>query len=234
MFTNSARFYDAIYSYKDYASEAEQVRSIIEQYRRSDGRSLMDVACGTGKHLAYLRAWYQAEGLDVDENLLAIARERLPDLLFHHASMVDFSLDRCFDAITCLFSAIGYARSEAHMRQAVRCMADHLRPGGVLVIEPWFAPDVWQVGRLHSLMVDQPDLKITRMTISDREADTAILVFHYLAGTPQGIEYFSERHELGLFTHQQHLDAFQAAGIEVFFDPVGLIGRGLYIGRLPI
>lgn len=232
MFTHSAAFYDAIYSFKDYEREAGQVHAFIGQHCRSGGKALLDVACGTGQHLVYLRHWYQAEGLDLDESMLRIARERAPDLPLHRASMVDFKLDRRFDAITCLFSAIGYVKTEPRLRQAIRTMAGHLHPGGALLVEPWHAPDVWQVGSLRSLVIDQPDLKITRMAISGREDNVAILDFHYLVGTPQAIDYFSERHELGLFTHQQYLDAFQAAGLDVVFDPEGLMGRGLYIGRL--
>lgn len=232
MFTHSARFYDAIYSFKDYEREAAQVHGFIGQYCRSGGGALLDVACGTGQHLIYLQGWYQAEGLDLDENMLRIARERMPDLPFHHASMVDFKLDRRFDAIACLFSAIGYVKTEARLRQAIATMAGHLRPGGVLLVEPWHGPEAWEVGSLRWLTIDQPDLKIARMSISQREDDVAVLVFHYLVGTPQAIDYFTERHELGLFTHQHYLDAFQTAGLDVVFDPEGLMGRGMYIGRL--
>jgi ubiquinone/menaquinone biosynthesis C-methylase UbiE len=45
--------------------------------------SLLDVACGTGKHLEQLMRWYQVEGLDLDDGLLAIARERLPGVPLH-------------------------------------------------------------------------------------------------------------------------------------------------------
>lgn len=232
MFTHSAAFYDAIYSFKDYAHEAAYVHALIGQHGRAGGGALLDVACGTGQHLVHLQNWYQAEGLDLDETMLRIAHERMPDLPFHHASMVDFRLDGRFDAITCLFSAIGYVKTEDRLRQAIATMAGHLRPGGVLLVEPWYSPEVWQVGSLRSLVIDQPDLKIARMNISEREGDVGVLVFHYLVGVPGGIDYFTERHELGLFTQGQYLDAFRAAGLDVVFDPVGLMGRGLYIGRL--
>ena len=76
-------------------------------------------------------------------------------------------------------------------------MAAHLDPGGVLIVEPWLTPDVWVVDRPHLLSVDEPDLKIARMTISGREGRLAIMNFEYLVGTPAGIEAFSERHAGG-------------------------------------
>ncbi|MGZ4431543.1 MAG: hypothetical protein ACXVYV_07840 [Gaiellales bacterium] len=39
---------------------------------------------------------------------------------------------------------------------------------------------------------------------------------------------------MGLFTHQQHLDAFHAVGLDVRHDNEGLTGRGLYVGEKPV
>ena len=61
MFTKSARFYDAIYAFKEYESEAEQLHAMI-QARVPAAATLLDVACGTGLHLQYLTPHYTAEG----------------------------------------------------------------------------------------------------------------------------------------------------------------------------
>ena len=55
--------------------------------------------------------------------------------------------------------------------------------------------------------------------------------FQYLVGTPERVEHFTERHDLGLFTREEQLAAFRAAGLEVEHDVEGLMGRGLYIAR---
>ena len=82
MFTKSAAFYDALYAFKDYASEAAHVRALIQE-RFPSARTLLDVDCGTGTHLVHLREWYAVQGLDLDPQLLAIARDRLPDVPLH-------------------------------------------------------------------------------------------------------------------------------------------------------
>ncbi len=234
MFTKSAAFYDAIYSWKDYAAEAELVRGFVEQYKQSPGSALLDVACGTGQHLQYLRAHYQVEGLDLDGELLKEARRRCPDVPFYQADMVDFDLGRQYDVVTCLFSAIGYARTVERLNRAAQSIARHLLPGGVALIEPWLRPEQFIPKHVHAIFVDQPDLKIARINNSYIESDVWVLDFHYLVGTPDSIEHFTEQHFLGLFGDDHYRAALANAGLEVRYDAQGLDGRGLYIGVKPI
>ncbi len=236
MFTPSAHLYDLIYQArgKDYQREAESVHELIQQHLRSGGNTLLDVACGTGIHTHILSTYYQAEGLDLDERMLAAARQKYPAIPFHQGDMVTFNLGRQFDAITCLFSSIAYVRTPNALRQTIANFWRHLKPGGVMVIEPWFPPDGWFPGRIHATFVDEPDLKIARMNTTGREGNLSYFVFHYMVGTPQGIETFSERHELGLFSVDEHLEAFRACGLEVARDPLWLNGRGLYVAARPL
>jgi SAM-dependent methyltransferase len=232
MFTKSQRFYDAIYSGKDYAEEARRLKGFIAQHQRSDGRALLDVACGTGGHVPYLRDAFDYEGLDLDPEMLALARGRFPDIPFHQGDMVDFDLGRTFDIVTCLFSSIAYTRTTLRLRQAILTLARHVRPGGVLIVAPFITPQAWIPGQPYAIFVDRPDLKLVRMNVSgvDASGTVALLDFHYLVATPEGVEHFTEHHELGLFTDADYRAAFAAAGLPVAFDAEGLIGRGLYIG----
>ncbi len=233
MFSKSAQYYDEIYASvdKDYAAEAAKARKIIQKYKLTKGKLLLDVACGTGHHAGYLSKYYQVEGLDLDTKMLSVAKKKHPKIRFHQGDMVNFDLARQFDAIVCLFSSIGYAKTKSRLQKAIKTMARHLLPGGVLVVEPWFSPEQWRPGRASMTQVDKPDLKIVRMSLSKQRGKLALIEFQYLIGTPKGIRHDVEIHELGLFTHQEYMDAFKAAGLKVTHDPEGLDGRGLYIGQ---
>ncbi len=226
-----ARIYDLIYSFKNYQAEADRLHAIVSTYKRSPGNTLLDVACGTGAHIAFLRRQYAVEGLDLSRGMLKIARQRFPGIAFHQGDMLDFDLGRKFDVATCLFSAIGYVKTAPGLRKAVANMARHLAPGGLLIVEPWLSPDDWKAGVLHGLFIDQPDIKIARMNVSQTRNGISVIKFHCLVGTPAGIEYFIEEHEMGLFSSAEYIGAFSSAGLEVFHDAQGLMGRGLYIGR---
>jgi len=232
MFSKSAKLYDTIYLNmgKDYSAEAGKIRALIQQHKQTSGNLLLDVACGTGLHIGPLCEHYQVEGLDLDQNMLEMARQKHPDIPLHHANMMNFDLGHQFDAITCLFSSIGYVKSISGLFQTIGNMARHLKPGGILLVEPWFTPENWNTGTVHASFVDKPDLKIARMNISKRKDRLSSFTFHYLIATPEGIEHFTETHELGLFTEVEYLEAFRSAGLEVLHDPTGLDGRGLFIG----
>lgn len=232
MFSQTAQYYDKIYlSMKDCGAEADTLTAIIHKYCRSTGNRLLDVACGTGLHLASLKQNFAVEGLDLDEQLLAIARQRNPDVPLHHTDMTDFDLGRTFDVVTCLFSAIGYVKTLENLSRTVQCMAHHLASGGILLIEPWFTPDTWYPGNVSARFIDEPHLKIARMNISGVEGRLSIMDMHYLIGAPGGIHHYVEHHALGLFTTEEMTHALTTCGLEVTYDVTGLTGRGLFMGQ---
>jgi hypothetical protein len=81
--------------------------------------------------------------------------------------------------------------------------------------------------------VEKPNLKIARINVSKVRGPVSAFEYHYLIGTPSNVQYVIDRGSLGLWTHQEHLDAFRDAGLEVSFDNEGLMGRGLYLGVKP-
>lgn len=207
----------------------KRLRELVEQ-RCPSARTVLDVACGTGVHLQGLKRYFEVEGLDLDAEMVAIARSRLPGVPVHQADMSSFELDRQFDSIVCLLSSIGYAPNVRALNRAIARMASHLRDGGVLILEPWFTPDQWEAGKLHAVFVDEPELKIARIDDNAREGRISVLNLHYLVATPtEGVTHFSEQHRLSLFTHEEYLEAFQKAQMDVEHDADGLMGRGLYI-----
>jgi ubiquinone/menaquinone biosynthesis C-methylase UbiE len=230
MFTKSAQYYDALYHFKDYTTAAEQLHRLIQQHHPG-AQTLLDVGCGTGRHLEVLKSFYRVEGLDINPDLLRLARQRCPDVRLHESDMVGFELDSVYDVVTCLFSSIGYVKTPARMEAAIASMARHLRPGGMLFLEPWFSPEKYWVGKVTANFVDQPELKIAWMYTSEIQDQVSIFDIHYLVGTPREISHFVERHEMGLFTHEEYLQSFQKAGLNVSYDAKGLFGRGMYTGR---
>lgn len=230
MFEKSQAFYDAVYSWKDYGSESEAILKIVEKLLPG-ALTLLDAACGTGMHLAEFRKHFSCEGLDLDAKMVEFARAKNPDLAVHVADFIDFDLGKTFDVVVCLFSSIGYAKTLDKLDQAVANLARHVAPGGLLIIEPWLTPDVYHDGHLGSLFVDRKDLKLARIHISRREGRQSVIDFHYLVGTPESVQSFTENHTMGLFTDEEYHAAMAKTGLSVYKDAEGLMGRGLWIGQ---
>ena len=229
MFSNSSQYYDKIYAFKNYADEVARIRRLIEQHHPT-ARSILDVACGTGEHARLLSERYKVDGIDVDPDFVVQARLKVPMGEFIASDMRRFAIGKQYDVVQCLFSSIGYLTEPQDVVNALRCFAAHLQPDGIIIVEPWYTPDAWTSGQPRMTPpVDEPDLKLSRISHSTTEGDVSVLHFHYLIGTTAGVEYLQETHRLALYTVADMQSFFAAAGLVVDYDPKGLGDRGLYL-----
>ena len=161
-YSMAARYYDKLYAGKDYQGEVQRLVALLGVDANQKSLTLLDVACGTGRHLEYLSDFFQGEGLDSCPELLEAAKKRNPGVSFHLGDMTGFDLGTHFDVVTCLFGSIGYVKTPEKLRSAMRCMAAHLQPGGVLAIEPWFTPEKGRPNAVHAVFVDEPEFRQRR------------------------------------------------------------------------
>jgi ubiquinone/menaquinone biosynthesis C-methylase UbiE len=231
--TNSVVYYDKIYALqgKDYRRETEYLVDAIRPRGISKRANPLDVACGTGGHLLYLLKNFDVEGVDVSLDFIKIARSKLPKTKFYVGDMRTFSTGKEYNIVTCLFSSIGFMNTLGQLQSAIRNMAKHVKKGGLLIVEPWFAPGQMENGRVSVTVVDEEKLKLVRMNTIKVEGNLSSFDFHYLVGTSAGTEHFVEKHRLGLYTRDEIAGAFQKCGLTVEYDEKGPTGRGLYLGK---
>ena len=234
MFSETAAFYDLLYSFKDYESESTRLVELLEAHARRPLVTLLDAACGTGLHLEQLSRRLEVEGFDLDERMLEQARRRLPEVPLHRFGFEDAALGRRFDAVTCLFSSIAYVRSPERLDAAVAALARHLEPGGVLAIEPWIAPEDFHPGTLHVHSGQDERRAVTRMATATLEDRCSVIEMQYLLGEDGRIRHAVERHVTGLFTDEEYGSALERAGLEnIVKEPRGLMDRGLWLAVSP-
>lgn len=228
-----AELYDKIYSFKNYARDSEQLRALLHAEGIADGAELLEAACGTGAYLAHLAAWFRVSGFDKSREMLAVARAKLPSVELFEADMCEFERPAPVDALLCLFSSIGYVHPEPRLRMAARAFAAALRPGGVLVLEPWLTREVYKVGKTTMHTFEDDDLKLCRQAVAKIDGELSVLEMHWLvARNDADIEHFVELHELCLHSPDVMRKALEDAGFQVRFELAGLMpGRGLYIAR---
>jgi ubiquinone/menaquinone biosynthesis C-methylase UbiE len=226
-----APYYDKIYHWKDYPAEVRKIRKLIRRYKQSPGNSLLDVACGTGKHLSYLRRDFNCVGVDLSEEMLAVARKNVPGVTFEKGNMINFDLRKRFDIVLCLFSSIGYLRTRKEVKKAFSNFANHMKKGGVLILEPWIRKSEWRDKTVHMQTFDSDSLKIARVNFGRADGAFSVLEEGFLVGDAgKGVFYFRDHSKMRFFEPEHVLKALKDAGLEPEFTEEGLMpGRGLII-----
>ena len=85
-------YYDKIYKNVDYAGESEFINWAVNKHKTSSGVELLDVACGTGSHAEILKNNFKVTGVDINKDMLKIARNKIPEADFIIGNMKNLNL----------------------------------------------------------------------------------------------------------------------------------------------
>ena len=231
-YSQAAEFYDVLYSgQKDYGAEVDRLADWIRAGSPT-ATSVLDVGCGTGVHARCLiDAGFSVDGVDLEPAFVEIASAKCPEANFSVGDMRTLDLSNRYDAVVCLFSAIGYVRDEAALFGTIARMAAHREPGGVVLVDPWFEPGDLADGWISTTVGRGDGVTVYRMSRTVLIGSVSRLEFEYLIGTAEGIERRSEVHEPGVFTQDEMEASFRAAGLTVERLPKLVRTRGIYVGR---
>jgi len=153
---NYSRYYDLLYKDKDYKSEVDYISEIISRYMQYKPSSLLDIGCGTGKHLKFFKEQgFSVAGVDLSENMISEAKKHLgqdEDLCCGKAS--EFNLGRKFDVIVSLFHVMSYQTENSELEKVFDNVHDHLNDGGLFIFDFWYGPAV---------LTDPPVVKVKRL-----------------------------------------------------------------------
>jgi SAM-dependent methyltransferase len=231
-----ADIYDDLYDGrgKDYAAEAAAITHIIRE-RRPDAASLLDVGCGTGRHMEHMaREFAVTDGAEPSAAMRARAANRVPRATLYPVALPDLDIDSRYDAVICMFSTIGYVGgadgSTRNLDAAVAGMARCLTDAGVLIVEPWMYANRYRVGHVGSDFIRTPDGRMLfRMSHSGIQGNVSVLTMQYVVGDADGVHSFSDTHLMTMYTPEDFRRAFTAAGLTVEFVDPGF-GRGVVVG----
>ena len=125
-----------IYQHRD-ETEAERAIELIATNlagRRID--TVLDLACGAGRHTRVLRERWWTVGLDLSMSLLKLARKESDDAPYVRADMRELPFrDSSFDLVVNLFTSFGYFDDDSEHVRVLNCVGAAMKHGGTLVID---------------------------------------------------------------------------------------------------
>ncbi|KXH76984.1 MAG: hypothetical protein AM326_06000 [Candidatus Thorarchaeota archaeon SMTZ-45] len=230
-YSRLAKYYDQMYAHIDYEGAANRLHDIIQKYKQTTGNRLLDVACGTGTHIMYLKDRYQVMGLDISEEMLSVAREKCPGISFVQGNMVSMDLNQVFDVIICLFGSITYLTTKEKLQHTIQSFSNHITSGGVIIIEPLFTEETIREKGMGLNCLNLPDIKIARSNVSRREGNIVYLDFHFLVSTREhGTEHFIDPSPMGVFSKSTFKNLMEKSGFSVEIIEPGFDKEILILG----
>ncbi|MGB4248480.1 MAG: class I SAM-dependent methyltransferase [Pseudohongiellaceae bacterium] len=134
LYADLSEYYDQFCAEVDYARQCEFAERAFACFASSGGREYLDLACGTGQHLADMqRRGFVASGLDNSAHMLAQAQLRCPDAQLLLCDIAAFEQVAQFDLITCFLYSIHYSHPTAALAQTLRRAWLALKPGGLFL-----------------------------------------------------------------------------------------------------
>ncbi len=145
LYRSLAKLYDLLYAYRDYGFETEFLLPEIVGKRQP---SILDVCCGTGSHLQALSRKLplaSLAGVDLNAEMVSIAREKVATADLQVGDMRTFDLQRKFDLVYCFSSSIQYNLTEKDLAETISNLRSHSTDGRV-VFDLAFCAERWREG----------------------------------------------------------------------------------------
>ena len=216
LYKKYAQYYDRIYEKMDLKKEVNFIKWAFERHNKSGENKLLDVACGTGRHAAKLADNFKIRGVDINQDMLEIAREKLPDVEFIYGDMKNLSLNQKFDIVICMFSAMNYNISLEELNDTLNNFYEHLNVGGVLIFDYGINQENWIEGLVSVDTVLDDNLKLARICQSHLEDGIFNADFVFLIKENGKLDFDIDQHQLGVFGIEDVLNSMAGAGFDTF------------------
>jgi SAM-dependent methyltransferase len=130
-------YYYQLYFKRDEAEAAKFIDKLLDHLQPPADSLMLDIACGKGRHSTHLASkGFDVTGIDLSADSIAEAKEYETDLLhfFVHDMRLPFWINY-FNYAFNFFTSFGYFNTRREHDNAIRTIAQSLKPGGIFVID---------------------------------------------------------------------------------------------------
>ncbi|MBZ5856540.1 class I SAM-dependent methyltransferase [Flavihumibacter profundi] len=133
----SSPYYHQLYFKRDEAEADKFINKLIKHLKPAPGATMLDVACGRGRHARSLAAMgFDVTGIDISKDSIAEALLAENENLhfYKHDMRLPFRVNY-FQYAFNFFTSFGYFRTEREHYNAIRTIAQSLSAGGTFVMD---------------------------------------------------------------------------------------------------
>lgn len=139
-YTSFAYVYDEYMDNIPYEEWCKYLIELLKEQDVPDDGLIADLGCGTGTVTQILDdAGYECIGIDLSEDMLAIASEKMYDadkqIIYTLQDMRDFALPYEVDAMTSIGDSMNYITNKEDITKVFKCAYDGLTTGGVFIFD---------------------------------------------------------------------------------------------------
>ncbi|MEO5594389.1 MAG: class I SAM-dependent methyltransferase [Chitinophagaceae bacterium] len=130
-------YYHQLYFNRDEAEATSFINRLLALLHLPADALLVDIACGRGRHSKILAArGYEVTGIDLSAENITFAQQFEGEKLhfYQHDMRLPFWINY-FDCAFNFFTSFGYFRTEREHYNAIRTIANSLKPGGHFVMD---------------------------------------------------------------------------------------------------
>ena len=134
------RYYDTLFSAKDYAGEVDAVFRHCTSYPLQPLEHILEIGCGTGSHTVEIARdpRVQVTAVDVDPEMLALAQTKAEQASKKNVSFAtSCSASRNVDLCVALFNVVNYICGDESLHTFFEDIMSSLRSGGIFIFDCW-------------------------------------------------------------------------------------------------
>lgn len=234
-----ASVYDVLMQDVDYPKRTEYLLEIFNRYDRKP-TLLLDLACGTGAFSEeLLKQGIDVIGVDASEEMLNIARERLPECLLLNQKAEELDLYGTVDGAVCLMDSLNHITDYDDFCKAIERTALFLEKDRLFVFDVNTEYKHKNILGNNNFVMEGNGVFCTWQNETDQNVVTEIMLDFFIEQEAGEYLRFSEDFCERAYTKPQIETALNKAGLEIvailddmtFLEPKKTSERLYYVTR---
>jgi ubiquinone/menaquinone biosynthesis C-methylase UbiE len=213
LYKRFAKYYDLQYAKKKYLEEVQFINAIIKK-NQVNGKRLLDVACGSGNHAKILiKQGYSITGVDLNREILSVARKKVPKAYFVTGDMRSFKLKRKFDIILCMYTSMNYNLKTEDFIKSLKNFKRHLSDNGLIFFD-------MPLPRKPVVVAECLSRNVTVLHVTKNIGKIQEIMIYWILKKGNHTEVFEDFHRLRLYTQKEIVDAIKRSGLKnsIYWD----------------